>query len=345
MGEGHPAAGGIAVAPMMDCTDRHCRYFLRLISPRVRLYTEMITAAAIIRGDAARWLRFDAAEHPVAVQLGGSDPALLAAAARRAAAEGYDEINLNAGCPSERVSEGSFGACLMYSPGLVADAVVAMRSVTDLPVTVKTRIGVDDRDDYGFLRDFVGTVAAAGCSTFIIHARKAFLSGLSPKENRTVPPLRYDVVYWLRRDFPDLGLVINGGIDGEQGIRDHFAAGLDGVMIGRKAYADPWWLAELDRQFLGTGTPPSVPAARAEVVEAMAAYAGRESAAGVRLHHVSRHMLGLYHGQPGARAWRRALTLGAARADAGPAVLLDALRLVEGQQAAMPATGTDPRSQ
>ena len=278
MGEAHLAAGGIAVAPMMDCTDRHCRYFLRLISPRVRLYTEMITAAAIIRGDAARWLRFDAAEHPVAVQLGGSDPALLAAAARRAAAEGYDEINLNAGCPSERVSEGSFGACLMLSPGLVADAVVAMRGVTDLPVTVKTRIGVDDRDDYGFLRDFVGTVAAAGCSTFIIHARKAFLSGLSPKENRTVPPLRYDVVYRLRRDFPDLGLVINGGIDGEQGIRDHFAAGLDTETLARAPcltfnrkdrLQDQW----LQAQF-GAAVPPPprhwLPASQAFVDAALA---------------------------------------------------------------------------
>ncbi|MBL8201900.1 MAG: tRNA dihydrouridine(20/20a) synthase DusA [Chromatiales bacterium] len=321
-------AGSISVAPMMDCTDRHCRYFLRLLSPRIRLYTEMITAAAIVRGDARRWLRFDPSEHPVAVQLGGSDPDLLAAAARLATTEGYDEINLNAGCPSERVSEGAFGACLMNSPGLVADCVSAMRAVTPLPVTVKTRIGVDDRDDYGFLRDFVGIVAAAGCRTFVIHARKAYLAGLSPRENRTVPPLRPDVVYRLRRDFPDLDLIINGGIETGSDIQRHLAAGLDGVMIGRKAYADPWWLTEVDRAFLAEGATEA-PFARSTVVEAMAAYARRECGAGTRLHHVSRHLLGLYHGRPGARSWRRALTLGAARPDAGPDLLLEALDQVE----------------
>ena len=196
---------------------------------------------------------------------GGSDPGLLAAAARLATAEGYDEINLNAGCPSERVSEGAFGACLMKSPGLVAECVAAMRAVTPLPVTVKTRIGVDDRDDYGFVRDFVGVVAAAGCGTFVIHARKAYLAGLSPKENRTVPPLRYDVVYQLRRDFPGLELIINGGIDTEAGIRQHLAAGLDGVMIGRKAYADPWWLTAVDSAFLADGAA-TAPPTRAAVV-------------------------------------------------------------------------------
>lgn len=319
-----PRTAGVSVAPMMDCTDRHCRYFLRLLSPRIRLYTEMLTAAALVRGDSRRWLRFDPAEHPVAIQLGGSDPALLAAAARLAAAEGYDEINLNAGCPSERVSEGAFGACLMKVPGVVADCVAALRSVTTLPVTVKTRIGVDDRDDYGFVRDFIGIVSGAGCDTFILHARKAYLAGLSPKENRTVPPLRYDVVYQLRQDFPDLTLVINGGIDTESGIRAHLAAGLDGVMIGRKAYADPWWLTAVDRTFLA-GEESGSQVTRADVVTAMAAYARRECGAGTRLHHISRHMLGLYHGQPGARAWRRALTLGAAGADAGPDVLLEGL--------------------
>lgn len=327
---GNARAVTVSVAPMMDCTDRHCRYFLRLLSPRIRLYTEMITAAAIVRGDARRWLRFDPSEHPVAIQLGGSDPGLLAAAARLATEEGYDEINLNAGCPSERVSEGAFGACLMKSPGLVAECVSAMRAVSHLPVTVKTRIGVDDRDDYGFVRDFVGVVADAGCGTFVIHARKAYLAGLSPKENRTVPPLRPDVVYQLRRDFPGLELIINGGIETEAGIRQHLAAGLDGVMIGRKAYADPWWLTEVDRNLLGGGSPALSPA-RPAVVQAMAAYARRECGAGTRLHHVSRHLLGLYHGQPGARTWRRAVTLGAARADAGPEVLLHAVDLVEGR--------------
>jgi tRNA-dihydrouridine synthase A len=318
---------------MMDCTDRHCRYFLRLLSPRIRLYTEMITAAAIVRGDGQRWLRFDPAEHPVAIQLGGGDPELLASAARLATSEGYDEINLNAGCPSERVSEGAFGACLMKSPGLVAECVAAMRAVTPLPVTVKTRIGVDDRDDYGFVRDFVGVVAAAGCRTFVIHARKAFLAGLSPKENRTVPPLRPDVVYQLRRDFPDLELIINGGIDTEAAIRQHLAAGLDGVMIGRKAYADPWWLTTVDREFLADRAALT-PQTRAAVVATMADYARRECGAGTRLHHVSRHLLGLYHGQPGARTWRRALTLGASRPDASPEVLLRALDQVEGREGA-----------
>jgi tRNA-dihydrouridine synthase A len=327
---------------MMDCTDRHCRYFLRLLSPRIRLYTEMITAAAIVRGDARRWLRFDPAEHPVAIQLGGSDPGLLAAAARLATAEGYDEINLNAGCPSERVSEGAFGACLMKSPRLVAECVSAMRDVTPLPVTVKTRIGVDDHDDYGFVRDFVGVVAAAGCATFVIHARKAYLAGLSPRENRTIPPLRHDIVYQLRRDFPDLEFIINGGIENEAGIRQHLTAGLDGVMIGRKAYADPWWLTEVDHAFLADGvTAPSL--TRPGVVAAMAAYARRECATGTRLHHVSRHLLGLYHGQPGARTWRRSLTLGAARPNAGPEVLLQALDQVEwpgGTGGDLLATGT-----
>ena len=325
----------VSVAPMMDCTDRHCRYFLRLLSPRVRLYTEMLTAAAIVRGQPERWLRFDASEHPVGIQLGGSDPGLLATAASKAADYGYDEINLNAGCPSARVSDGAFGACLMNSPRLVAECVAAMRKVTPLPVTVKTRIGLDDRDDYDFVRDFVGIVAAAGCDTFILHARKAYLFGLSPKENRTVPPLRYEVVYRLRQDFPDLRLIINGGIETDAGVRQHLAAGLDGVMIGRKAYADPWWLTEVDAAFLADGAANPAPV-RADVVSAMVTYARRECAAGTRLHHISRHMLGLYHGQPGARAWRRALTLGVACAGTGPDLLLAALDQVNDSGEAPP---------
>lgn len=309
---------------MMDCTDRHCRYFLRLLSPHIGLYTEMLTAAAIVRGTTDRWLRHDPAEHPLAIQLGGSEPALLAAAARLATTYGYDEINLNAGCPSERVSDGAFGACLMKDPGLVARCVEAMRAVTPLPVTVKTRIGVDDHDDYGFVRDFIGTVADAGCGTFIIHARKAWLSGLSPKENRTIPPLRPDVVYRLRRDFPALRLVINGGIETIAGAQAHLSAGLDGVMIGRKAYADPWWLVALDSALLATAAVGST-LSRADVALAMAGYAEREARDGTRLHHISRHLLGLYHGQPGARAWRRCLTLGAARRDAGAEVIRMAL--------------------
>ncbi|MEO8224071.1 MAG: tRNA dihydrouridine(20/20a) synthase DusA [Gammaproteobacteria bacterium] len=332
----------VAVAPMMDCTDRHCRYFLRLLSPRVRLYTEMLNAAAIVRGAADRWLRFDPSEQPLAIQLGGSDPALLAAASRRAADYGYNEINLNAGCPSERVSDGAFGACLMKSPGLVAECVRAMAGVSARPVTVKTRIGVDDRDDYGFVRDFVGIVAAAGCGTFILHARKAYLSGLSPKENRTVPPLRYDVVYRLRQEFPHLRLVINGGIDTAHGVRQHLAAGMDGVMIGRKAYADPWWLTQVETEFLSAG-PAVGPPARAAVVRSMVEYARRECREGTRLHHITRHMLGLYHGQPGARAWRRELTLGAATPMAGPDLLLEALDTVDGYEGSndgLRATGT-----
>lgn len=330
----------VSVAPMMDCTDRHCRYFLRLLTPRVRLYTEMITAAALVHGPSARLLRFDPCEHPLAIQLGGSDPGLLAAATRMASEHGYDEINLNAGCPSARVQEGAFGACLMKSPELVAECVASMRSETDLPVTVKTRIGVDDRDDYGFLRDFVGTVAEAGCDTFIVHARKAYLAGLSPRENRTVPPLRYEFVYRLRQDFADLRLIMNGGIETVTGVREHLASGLDGVMIGRKAYADPWWLTELCAAVPG-GDSGDRPGSRADVVLAMVDYAGRECAEGTRLHHISRHLLGLYHGQPGARSWRRALTLGAAREDAGPSVLLDALEEVEStMRGGFRATGT-----
>lgn len=339
---GEPSTWRVSVAPMMDCTDRHCRYFLRLLSPGVRLYTEMLNPGAIVRGSADRWLRFDPSEHPLAIQLGGSDPALLAAAARCAADYGYDEINLNVGCPSERVSEGAFGACLMKSPSLVAECVAAMAGVTSLPVTVKTRIGVDDQDDYSFVQDFVGIVAEAGCDTFILHARKAYLSGLSPKENRTVPPLRYDVVYRLRQDFPGLRLIINGGIDTDAGVRQHLAAGLDGVMIGRKAYADPWWLTQLDEHVAPSGGSVTL-RDRAGIVRAMARYAHRECGEGTRLHHISRHLLGLYHGQPGARTWRRALTLGAAAPAAGPDVLLAALAEVEsagGAPAALQATGS-----
>lgn len=317
---------------MMDCTDRHCRYFLRLLSPHVRLYTEMVTAAAIVRGDPDRLLRFSPVEHPLALQLGGSDPALLAASVRKAAAHGYDEINLNVGCPSPRVSEGSFGACLMADPGLVGRCVSAMRAATHLPVTVKTRIGIDDHDDYGFLCAFVASVAAAGCQTFVVHARKALLSGLSPKENREIPPLLYATVYRLKADFPALRIILNGGIDTLTAVEAHLAAGVDGVMVGRKAYADPYWLTEIESAFLdrtGTWQRPS----RAAIVRAMASYAEQELSAGLRLHHVTRHMLGLYHGQPGARAWRRFLSTRGCTADAGPELLLESLRMVAGEDA------------
>jgi tRNA-dihydrouridine synthase A len=321
----------ISVAPMMDCTDRHCRFFLRLLSPHARLYSEMVTAAAIVRGDAHRLLRFSPVEHPLALQLGGSDPELLAAAVRKAGDYGYDEINLNVGCPSPRVAEGSFGACLMGAPDLVSRCVAAMQAATDLPVTVKTRIGIDDRDDYGFLQEFIATVAAAGCRTFVVHARKAMLSGLSPKENREIPPLRYATVYRLKVDFPELRILLNGGVDTLVAVETHLAAGVDGVMIGRKAYADPYWLTAVEAGFLdqaGRWQPPS----RADVVTAMARYAELEMREGVRLHHITRHMLGLYHGQPGARAWRRFLSTRGCAVDAGPELLLESLQTVAGEE-------------
>jgi tRNA-dihydrouridine synthase A len=322
----------ISVAPMMDCTDRHCRYFLRLLSPHVRLYTEMVTAAAIVRGDPDRLLRFSPEEHPLALQLGGSDPDLLAAAVFKAGVHGYDEINLNAGCPSPRVSEGSFGACLMADPELVGRCIRAMQAATSLPVTVKTRIGIDDRDDYGFLCAFVATVADAGCRTLVVHARKALLSGLSPKENREIPPLLYETVYRLKGDFPELRIILNGGIDSLAAIETHLAAGVDGVMVGRKAYADPYWLTGVETTFLGKAgawQPPS----RAAIVRAMAHYAGQQMHDGVRLHHITRHMLGLYHGQAGARAWRRFLSTRGCVPDAGPQLLLESLQLVAGEDA------------
>jgi tRNA-dihydrouridine synthase A len=322
----------ISVAPMMDCTDRHCRYFLRLLSPHVRLYSEMVTAAAIMHGDSDRLLRFDPVEQPLALQLGGSDPALLAAAVRKAEPYAYDEINLNVGCPSARVAEGSFGACLMGSPGLVARCVEAMQAETRLPVTVKTRIGIDDRDDYGFLHAFIAQVSAAGCRTFVVHARKALLSGLSPKENREIPPLVYATVYRLKADFPELRIILNGGVDTLAAIDAHLAAGVNGVMIGRKAYADPYWLTAVETGVLdraGMWQPPL----RAEIVAAMASYARQEIGEYVRLHHITRHMLGLYHGQPGARAWRRFLSTRGCAADAGPELLLESLQMVTGEEA------------
>lgn len=328
---------------MMAWTDRHCRYFLRLLSPTVRLYTEMITAAAIVRGNAGRLLRFDPSEHPVALQLGGSDPALLSEAARQAEVWGYDEVNLNVGCPSERVQEGAFGACLMKDPGLVADCVRAMAAGTRLPVTVKTRIGVDDRDDYDFLQDFVATVASAGCGTFIIHARKALLQGLSPHENRTVPPLRYDVVHRLRADFPNLRLLVNGGVDSESAVDLQFDAGLDGVMIGRKAYGDPYWLTRLEARYL-RDSDGWVPLSREAVVAAMVMYARRQLTEGVRLHQISRHMLGLYHGQPGARAWRQLVGAGACSNGAHPDQLLAAVEAVEHTQLSRRAGGRPTRA-
>jgi tRNA-dihydrouridine synthase A len=314
---------------MMDWTDRHCRYFMRLLAPRVLLYTEMVTAAAVVRGDRDRLLGFDPAEHPVALQLGGSDPGELARAAAIVADYGYDEINLNVGCPSDRVRSGRFGACLMAEPERVRDCVAAMRAVVDVPVTVKSRIGIDDRDDYGFLRHFVDAVAEGGCRTFVIHARKAILSGLSPKENREIPPLRYEFVHRIKEESPGLEIWVNGGIRSEAQVRRQLGV-VDGVMIGREAYHNPWLLAELEGSVLAGQPPPS----RHAVLERFADYAERQHAAGVRLHQMTRHILGLFAGCPGARAWRRRLSVEGTRPEAGVDVLREAGALVREPTAA-----------
>ncbi|HET9024043.1 MAG TPA: tRNA dihydrouridine(20/20a) synthase DusA [Burkholderiaceae bacterium] len=292
------------VAPMMDWTDRHCRYFHRQLTARARLYTEMVTTGALLQGDPRRHLAFEAEEQPVALQIGGSEPDELARAARLGERWGYDEINLNCGCPSERVRRGAFGACLMTEPRLVVDGVKAMLDVVDIPVTVKHRVGVDQQEDYGFVRDFVGALAEAGCRVFIVHARSAWLKGLSPKENRQVPPLRYEVVRRLKADFPALVFVLNGGLSSLDAVQDELAH-VDGVMLGRAAYHDPWLLADVDRRFFAEEGPV---ASREEVVERMAAYLRRETARGTAPRHIVRHMLGLYHGVRGARQWRRELS-------------------------------------
>jgi len=312
-------------APMMEWTDRHCRFFLRLISRHARLYTEMVTAPALMHGDVPRHLDFDPREHPIALQLGGSDPSMLARAARLGAQWGYDEINLNCGCPSERVQTGSFGACLMGEPSLVADCVRAMRDAVALPVTVKHRIGLDASEDYGFVRDFVGAVAAAGCDVFIVHARNAVLKGLSPKENREVPRLRYDVVHRLKRDFPALTIVLNGGLDTWTAVERELEL-VDGVMLGRVAYHDPMFLAPVDWRLFGEETPPPT---REDILRAMVPYVAAQRARGVPLRSVARHMLGLYHARPGGRRFRQLLSDSARLKDAGPELLLEALAAVE----------------
>ncbi len=287
---------------MMDWTDRHCRYFHRLLSRHTLLYTEMVTTGALIHGDVARHLRFNAEEHPIALQLGGSEPADLAHCARMGEQWGYDEINLNCGCPSERVQRGAFGACLMAEPQLVADCVKAMVDVVGIPVTVKHRIGIDKAESYEFVRDFVGTVSEAGCRVFAVHARNAWLKGLSPKENREVPPLRYELVYRLKREFPDLTIAVNGGITTSHQVAGQLAR-LDGVMIGREAYHNPWWLASWDHEFFGAAASEI---SRESVEAQMADYMVREAAThGTPWSGIARHMLGLRHGMPGARRWRQ----------------------------------------
>jgi tRNA-dihydrouridine synthase A len=287
----------------MDWTDRHCRFLHRLITRHTRLYTEMVTTGALLHGDVARHLDFNREEHPLALQLGGSEPADLAACARLAQEWGYDEINLNCGCPSERVQRGAFGACLMAEPALVRDGVAAMRDAVSLPVTVKHRIGIDRAESYAFVRDFVGTVAEGGCAVFIVHARNAWLKGLSPKENREVPPLRYEFVAQLKRDFPQLTIVVNGGITSDAQI-DAQLQTADGAMIGRHAYHDPWSMAGWDTRWWGASAPAVT--SREAVEEALVAYMAREAAArGTPWPGIARHMMGLYNGQPGARRWRQ----------------------------------------
>ena len=316
-----------SVAPMLDWTDRHCRYFLRQLTQHTLLYTEMVTTGAIIHGK-GDYLAYSEEEHPVCLQLGGSDPQDLAHAARLAEARGYDEINLNVGCPSDRVQNGRFGACLMADAGLVADGIKAMKDAVSIPVTVKTRIGIDEQDSYAFLCDFIHTVAERGqCDTFIIHARKAWLSGLSPKQNREIPPLDYPRVYQLKQDFPQLTLAINGGIKTIEEAKHHLTY-LDGVMIGREAYQNPGMLVDIDRQLFGAATP-SVDCVGA--VEAMYPYIEKELAQGTYLGHITRHMLGLFQGIPGSRQWRRHLSENAHKAGADLTVLEQALAKVSQQ--------------
>jgi tRNA-dihydrouridine synthase A len=314
-----------AVAPMMDWTDRHCRFFHRQLTRRALLYTEMITDQAIRRGDRRRLLGFDPREQPVALQVGGADPRLLAEAAKWGEDFGYSEINLNVGCPSDRVQEGRFGACLMIEPRLIADCMAAMQQAVAIPVTIKCRIGVDDQDDDADLETFVSTVAQAGCRTFIVHARKAWLDGLSPKENREIPPLNYERVYRLKAHHPELAIIINGGIGSLVEALGHLEH-VDGVMLGRAAYHTPWLLSAADHEIFAD---PPFGLTRRDVVEAMIDYAGAETARGTYLSHITRHMLGLYHGQPNGRLWRRILSEGAHRPGAEPDLLRNALNAVD----------------
>ncbi len=307
----------LMVAPMLDWTDRHFRFFLRLITHHTLLYSEMITTQAILHGDQERLLEFNPKEKPLALQLGGSCPRSLAKCAAIAWQWGYDEVNLNVGCPSDRVQKGRFGACLMKEPQLVADCIAAMRAKTQLPVTVKCRLGVDNRDSYEQLAEFIQTVSSAGCQAFIVHARKAWLSGLSPKDNRTIPPLRHEWVFRLKKDFPSLTLILNGGVTGLSEAQSLLPE-VDGVMIGRAAYQNPYLLSRADSLFFHDNHPlPS----REQVLESYMPYVEARLNEGVRLHNMLRHLSGLYHGQPGARLWRRHLTEQASQAGAGAEVL------------------------
>ena len=313
-----------SVAPMMEWTDRHCRFFHRILTRRARLYTEMVTTAALIHGPRARLIGFDPAEHPLALQLGGSDARQLASCARMAEDEGYDEVNLNIGCPSTRVQRGAFGACLMREPELVAECIAAMRNAVRIPVTVKCRIGVDDQEPRQALFGFVETVARTGCDTFVVHARKAILKGLSTKENREIPPLDYELVFDLKRARPDLTIVLNGGVTTLEQSAAHLER-FDGVMVGRAAYQTPWMLREVDQELFGEGNPIET---RRQAVEEFMPYIARELASGTPLNAMTKHLLGLYNGLPGARAFRRHLSENAIRSGAGFDVVRRALNLV-----------------
>lgn len=321
------------IAPMLDWSDRHCRYFWRIITKQALLYTEMITTGALLRGDAARLLQFDGSEHAVALQLGGSNTVELAACAKMAEQFGYDEVNLNCGCPSDRVRNGAFGACLMANPKLVADCIKAMQDACAIPVTVKHRIGIDDLDSYDAMANFVGTVAATGCTVFIVHARKAWLSGLSPKENREIPPLRYQDVYRLKQDFPELTIVINGGIDSLSACSEHLNR-VNGVMMGRAAYHIPYMLATVDRDVFDATL---VVKTRQQIMNELLPYIERELHFGNSLHSITRHILGLYQGLPGARQFRRQLSENAPRRGADLTVLRAALAAVEREPALLSA--------
>ena len=307
----------VSIAPMMGYTDRHARYFLRLISRHALLYTEMVTTGAVLHGDRNRLLRFDASEQPLAIQLGGSDPAELAQCSRIAEDAGFSEVNLNVGCPSDRVQSGRIGACLMAEPGLVAELVDAMQSTVQIPVTVKCRIGIDDMEAYAAFAEFVETVADAGCDTFIVHARKAWLQGLSPKQNREVPPLQYDYVYRLKKEHPSLSIVINGGIRTLDEMALHLER-VDGVMLGREAYHNPYLLASVDRLFYGEH---GVERTRAEIIDAFSDYVELQLQAGERLHAITRHVHGLYKHARGSNAWKRYLSMHAHKQGAGTEVL------------------------
>ena len=309
---------------MMDWSDRHCRYFWRLLTGKALLYTEMVTTGALIHGDRARFLQFNPEEHPVALQLGGSDATELAQCARWAQEWGYDEVNLNCGCPSDRVQSGMFGACLMAQPALVAEGVRAMRDACDIPVTVKHRIGIDDMESYDELVDFITPIAEAGCEVFIVHARKAWLKGLSPKENREVPPLNYDWVYQLKQDFPALTIIINGGIQTLDQCDAHLTR-VDGVMLGREAYQNPWMLAGVDQRIFGLDNTHIT---RDDIISALLPYVEQQLSCGVHLNHITRHILGLYQGVPGARKFRRHISENAHKPGAGVDVLIDARELV-----------------